>query len=160
MKALGADASRSPNPGRAAFRTGSRTSLSCSHRRADQRVVAKVVRVAGEAVHGGHGNVEHLASRHVVQDEGPAVVVPTQGSVHFASGLSEQRRGLRLRSAMGVDLDEDPFGPALEVDALRDPRIDTASRSRISGGYGGALDAKAAAFAPRESERPLNHQNS
>ncbi len=48
---------------------------------------------------------------------------------------------------MRVHFDEHPFGPALDVDALRDPRRDARGRRRIVAGDRAVLEADADAFA-------------
>src|SRR5450432_654546 len=69
---------RSPTPGKAPSGTRARRDHSCSHRRWTEKASTVVVRIAAETMHSRKGDVEHLARRHVVEDEFLSVVVSAQ----------------------------------------------------------------------------------
>jgi hypothetical protein len=90
----------------------------------------------------------------------PIVVVAGKHPVQLASRLAQQGLGLLLGSPVGVKLDEQPLGSAIDLNALRHPGIEARSTRRILGGDGRAIDAKPqAARAASDRERPLDHED-
>src|SRR3990172_7717198 len=69
------------------------------------------------------------------------VVALHELAVQREAAVAEERAGLLLGRAVGVDLDEDPLRPPGDVDVLRHPGTDAVGRRRIGGGDAGALDA-------------------
>src|SRR5580704_2042506 len=82
-----------------------------------------------------------------------------QRVVHRATTVTEQRRGGLLDRAVRVDFHEHPFGTALDVDALRDPRRDARSSRWIVAGERAVLESHAEALAG-ECERTGDHEQS
>ena len=81
-----------------------------------------------------------------------------QRCVHLAAAVAEQRRGGLLDRAVGVDLDEHPLGPALDVDALRDPASST--RAAVGGSLpvSAPFSSRTPSALARERERAGDHQ--
>src|SRR3546814_1047100 len=91
-----------------------------------------------------------------------AVVVPVlEVAEHGIDLRPEHDAGLGFRRAVGVDLDEAPFRPALDVDSRVDPAVDARRGGRLVGAAVGVLDARddaVPAVAPVQAERALNEQ--
>src|SRR3546814_2000132 len=129
----------------------------CGGRQDEVPVVVRIAAVAGLR---GLDDVVDLAGGHVVQDVALAVVVPVlEVAEHGIDLRPEPDAGLGFRRAGGVDLDEAPFRPALDVDSSVDPAADARRGGRRVGADAGVLDARddaLPALAPVQAERALN----
>src|SRR3546814_7983027 len=108
-----------------------------------QDEVPVVVRIAAVAGLRGLDDVVDLAGGHVVQDVALAVVVPVlEVAEHGIDLRPEHDAGLGFRRAVGVDLDEAPFRPALDVDSSVAPAVDARRGGRVVGADVGVLAAR------------------
>src|SRR5574342_1146560 len=94
-------------------------------RRWCDEVVAPRGRIAARALHGGDGDVVHLAGGHVVQDPvAPVVVAGGQILVEAPAVGAQERCRIPLGCTMSMDLDEDPLWTPVDVDAVLHPGFD------------------------------------
>ena len=101
------------------------------------------VGVSGEALLSRLDDVVHLPRAHVVQlPVAAAVVLRLHVGEAVVHGRAQQRGHVRLLSAMGVHLDEDPLRAALDVDAGLHPGIDALAGGRVVGAHVAVLDAR------------------
>src|SRR4051812_23649224 len=96
-------------------------------------VIEVVARLTHASIHRSARDVKHLAGGNIMELP-PLCDITSKATVQLSSTVAEQRRGCVFDRAVGVHFDEDPFGPAFDVDALVDPALDARCGRRIVAG--------------------------